>query len=147
MRARTPLPPDIRKSSGRPNRPKTVRPAAIVLPSGCSERLSAAAARSLTSASLISSPPRTALILGRPSVRVPVLSKAIRSASARRSKASPSRTSAPSEAARPMAAITAVGVARTSAHGQKTTRIVTARISSPVTSHTAAAAVSAAKTI
>ena len=43
--------------------------------------------------------------------------------------------------------MTAVGVASTRAHGQKTTRIVTARISSPVTSHVTQAMESAAATI
>ncbi len=40
----------------------------------------------------------------------------------------------------PMAAMMAVGVASTRAHGQKTTRIVTARMISPVISHVSAAA-------
>ena len=53
---------------------------------------------------------------------------------ASRSSASPSRTRKPCFVALPMAAMMAVGVASTSAQGQKTTRMVTARIISPVTS-------------
>ena len=47
----------------------------------------------------------------------------------------------------PMAAMMAVGVASTSAQGQKTTRIVTARMISPEMSHVSAAAVRAMTTI
>ena len=46
-----------------------------------------------------------------------------------------------------MAAIMAVGVASTSAQGQNTTRIVTARKISPVTSHVSAALDNAITTI
>ena len=46
-----------------------------------------------------------------------------------------------------MAAMMAVGVASTSAQGQKTTRIVTARMISPEMSHVSAAAVRAMTTI
>ena len=46
-----------------------------------------------------------------------------------------------------MAAMMAVGVASTSAHGQNTTRIVTARMISSVISHVSAAAVRAITTI
>ena len=46
-----------------------------------------------------------------------------------------------------MAAMMAVGVASTRAHGQNTTRIVTARMISPDISHVSAAAVNAITTI
>ncbi len=46
-----------------------------------------------------------------------------------------------------MAAMMAVGVASTSAHGQNTTRMVTARMICPVTAHVMAAALSAMMTI
>ena len=60
---------------------------------------------------------------------------------------SPSRTRKPCFVALPMAAMMAVGVASTSAQGQKTTRIVTARMISPENIHVSAAAVSAMTTI
>ena len=66
---------------------------------------------------------------------------------ARRSSASPSLTRKPCFVAFPIAAMIAVGVARTSAHGQKTTRIVTARMISPEISQVRAAAVRAITTI
>ena len=64
-----------------------------------------------------------------------------------RSKASPSRTRKPCLVALPMAAIMAVGVASTRAQGQKTTKMVTARMISPVTAQVTAAAVRAITTI
>ena len=61
-----------------------------------------------------------------------ILSKVRWDTQDRRSRASPSRTRKPCLVAFPMAAMTAVGVASTSAQGQNTTRMVTARINSPV---------------
>ena len=89
----------------------------------------------------------TATTRGVPRVSVPVLSKQTSLTPARRSSASPSRTRKPCFVALPMAAMMAVGVARTRAQGQNTTRIVTARMISPVKSHVSAAAVRAITTI
>ena len=66
---------------------------------------------------------------------------------ASRSRASPSRTRKPCFVAFPIAAIMAVGVARTRAQGQKTTSIVTARMIYPVASQVTMAAVRAMMTI
>ena len=77
----------------------------------------------------------TSTTFGSPSVKVPVLSKAAHSTCARRSKASPDRTKMPCRAALASPAITAVGVAKMNAHGQKTTNTVTARKNIPVPSH------------
>ena len=63
---------------------------------------------------------------GRPSVRVPVLSKATMSMSERVSRASPLRNSTPNSAARPVPTMIAVGVARPMAQGQATTSTATA---------------------
>ena len=62
------------------------------------------------------------------------MSKAILDTDASRSRASPSRTRKPCLVAFPMAAMMAVGVASTRAQGQNTTRMVTARMISPVIS-------------
>ncbi len=62
---------------------------------------------------------------GVPYVNVPVLSKISSSTWANSSKDCPSFTNMPFFVKFPMAAIIAVGVARTNAHGQNTTRIVT----------------------
>ena len=53
----------------------------------------------------------------------------------------------PRRVALPIAAMIAVGVASTSAQGQNTTRIVTARMISPVSHHTPPAETSAITTI
>ena len=66
---------------------------------------------------------------------------------ASRSNASPCRTRKPCFVALPIAAIIAVGVASTKAHGQNTTRIVTALIICPVTSQVITAALNAITTI
>ena len=89
----------------------------------------------------------TATTSGVPWVRVPVLSKAMTLALARRSRASPSRTRKPCFVAFPMAAMMAVGVASTRAQGQKTTRMVVARMICPVTTQVMAAALRAMTTI
>ena len=123
------------------------QPRTIALPSGCAESCSAAAARRRSS-SVESAfcAQEICVSSGVPQVSVPVLSKARTFAPASRSSASPSRTRKPCFVALPIAAMIAVGVARTSAHGQKTTRIVTARMISPESSHVSAAAVSAMTT-
>ena len=84
---------------------------------------------------------------GFPNVRVPVLSNAMRVILDSRSNASPSRTRNPCRVALPMAAMMAVGVASTKAQGQNTTRMVTARMISPVTNQVMAALVRATTTI
>ena len=67
------------------------------------------------------------------------MSKAIFVTLESRSKASPERISMPCFAAFAIPAITAVGVARIKAQGQKTTSTVTARMNSPVIIHVPAA--------
>ena len=57
----------------------------------------------------------------RPSVIVPVLSKAMARTAANRSSAEPPLMRMPVPASRPSAAMTAAGVAKISAHGQATT--------------------------
>lgn len=59
----------------------------------------------------------------------------------------PSLTRIPLRAMLPMAAVTAVGVASTRAHGQNTTRTVTILSGSPVTSRVDAAAIAAIRTM
>ena len=78
---------------------------------------------------------------------MPVLSKAILETDAKRSRASPSRTRKLWRVAFPIAAMIAVGVAKTRAQGQKTTKMVTARIISPVMIQVRSAAVRAITTI
>ena len=112
----------------------SVAAATMARPRGCSDRFSAAPATASNASSLTSfSPAHTATTCGSPVVSVPVLSKHTRLTCARRSSASPSRTRKPCLVALPIAAMMAVGVASTSAHGQKTTRMVTERMISPVT--------------
>jgi len=120
----------------------------MALPSGCSERRSAAAVRTCSCCGASSGRALcTWATPGVPRVRVPVLSKATTLTRARRSSASPSLTRTPWRVALPMAAMMAVGVASTRAQGQKTTRMVTARSTSPVTIQVPAAAVRAVTTI
>ncbi len=69
----------------------------------------------------------------RPSVSVPVLSRATRRKSLARSRAGPPRMSAPRRAPAPTAFTTASGVARPSAHGHATTSTVTARATASLT--------------
>ncbi len=102
----------------------SVAAATMARPRGCSDRFSAAPATASNASSLTSfSPAHTATTCGSPVVSVPVLSKHTRLTCARRSSASPSRTRKPCLVALPIAAMMAVGVASTSAHGQKTTRM------------------------
>ena len=75
------------------------------------------------------------------------MSNVILETDASRSKASPSRTRKLCLVAFPIAAMMAVGVAKTRAQGQKTTRMVTARMISPVRSQVKAAALRAITTI
>ena len=114
----------------------------IALPRGCSDDASAEAAIARSRSS-----PTASLTSGFPFVMVPVLSKAIISVAAKRSRASPSFIRKPCFEALPIAAMIAVGVASTREHGQNTTRIVTALMISPVMIHVSAAAVSAVTTI
>ena len=76
---------------------------------------------------------------GRPTVRVPVLSKSRISASASRSSAPPPLTTTPRRAVRDSPATIATGAARISGHGVATTSTATARPSSPDTAHAAPA--------
>ena len=121
----------------------------MAFPSGCSESDSAEAAKKnkfsiacCSGAALL-----MRITCGVPWVSVPVLSNVRVSTAASRSNASPSRTRKPCLVAFPMAAIMAVGVASTSAQGQNTTRMVTARMSSPEISQVSSAAESAMTTI
>ncbi len=77
------------------------RAAATTAPaSGCSDRLSSPAARVSTASSVRPGPATTSVTRGRPSVRVPVLSKATTRTSRRRCSAAPSRNRMPRLAAR-----------------------------------------------
>ena len=84
---------------------------------------------------------------GVPFVSVPVLSNTSSSTFASSSRDSPSFTRIPYLVKFPMAAIIAVGVARTSAHGQNTTRIVTDLLISNVARYVNTANVNAITTI
>ncbi len=100
----------------------TIRPRAM----GCSESRSRLAATCSRSASAVSEVATIRRSRGRPSVRVPVLSKARSVACPRASRAAASRTSTPFRAAEPRPTMTATGVARPRAQGQAITRRVTA---------------------
>ena len=76
---------------------------------------------------------------GLPKVKVPVLSNAAQLTFPIFSNAAPDFTMTPYFAACPIAAITDVGVANTSAQGQNTTSTVTARVMSPVNKYVATA--------
>ncbi len=106
---------------------------------GCSESRSRLAAVFSRSASEASANRRILLSRGRPSVRVPVLSKARSVACPSASRAAASRTSTPFRAAAPSPTITATGVASPSAQGQAITSSVTAGrqawASDPVATH------------
>ena len=120
----------------------------IAFPIGCSEKASAAQAYEKISLSENSlSTLLYSITLSFPLVSVPVLSKATVSTFDNLSSASPSLTKNPCLVALPMAAIMAIGVASTNAHGQNTTSIVTALIICPVKSHVSAAADNATTTI
>ena len=104
------------------------------MPNGCSLLDSADAARDRSSLfEVFSSKEITSLTSKQPNVSVPVLSNAIVSTLPIFSRASPDLIMTPRFVACPIAAIIAVGVASTKAHGQNTTRTVTARIISFVT--------------
>ena len=119
----------------------------MALPSGCSLRDSAEAVSLRSSFSSIPlSEGRISLTSRQPFVSVPVLSKAIVSTLPIFSSASPDLMITPCFVACPMAAIMAVGVASTSAQGQKTTSTVTARTILPVTRPAATAMNSATGT-
>ena len=89
--------------------------------SGCEECASAAATSGLTASS-----PCQRTSVARPSVSVPVLSSNMRPGRASFSSASPPLIRMPARAARPMATLTASGVASASAHGQVTISSATA---------------------
>jgi len=97
----------------------------IASPSGCSEAFSAPAASSKSCSGLTPSPATTLVTSGWPLVKVPVLSKKTRLTSAAFSRASPLLIRMPFSAARPVATITAVGVASPKAHGQAIIRTET----------------------
>ena len=86
--------------------------------SGCSLGASSDAARRR---SLASSAEMTSVTLGLPCVTVPVLSSATVLTSCKTSSASADFTSIPLSAIRPIATVTATGVASPSAHGQEIT--------------------------
>ncbi len=121
--ARTPAPgwawKSSKSASAEPARARPRPPAAA--PGGARSARSADAASQRTRSA--SAPPnaRTSPISGRPSVSVPVLSKASASTRASRSSAAPPLTRTPRRASRAVAASTAAGVARMRAHGQATT--------------------------
>ena len=73
----------------------------------------------------------TSVTVGRPTVRVPVLSNSSTRPWARRSKATPPLMITPRELARESPAVMAIGAARISGHGVATTRTATARTASP----------------
>ena len=91
--------------------------------------MDSAEAVSVSSSSLLMvlSNDRISLTCSFPRVRVPVLSKAMAFTFPIFSRTSPDLIIMPRFVAWPMAAIIAVGVARTRAQGQNTTRIVTER--------------------
>ncbi len=97
--------------------------------SGCSEPCSTAAARRRVSAAARPSARGVrAVTLMAPVVRVPVLSRTTVSMRRSRSRARGPLTRIPSWAPRPVAASSAVGVARPRAQGQATTRTATAAV-------------------
>ena len=85
---------------------------------GCSEKCSTDAASWSTSDSPKGSPAIKSVIRGRPSVSVPVLSRATTSASCSVWSASPRRKSTPISAALPVPTMMDVGVASPMAQGQ-----------------------------
>mmetsp|Transcript_8814 Transcript_8814/g.37270 ORF Transcript_8814/g.37270 Transcript_8814/m.37270 type:complete len:315 (+) Transcript_8814:2761-3705(+) len=109
--------------------PTASRPArAIALPTGCSLEASAEAARysNLFASIVVWSNATTLVTAGAPSVIVPVLSKMTCDAACAVSSGSPPLMSTPKRAPRPVPTITAVGVARPSAHGHAMTSTVMA---------------------
>ena len=97
--------------------------------SGCSLPWSRLAASRSTSASVWPATPLARSNVGRPSVRVPVLSTIRVSTLRRFSMAAASRNSTPWPAPRPVATMIDMGVARPSAQGQAMMSTATALIS------------------
>ena len=113
---------------------------------GCSLKRSALAARRNSSAVANESSRTSSATVGFPMVSVPVLSKATVWVCPTISANSPPLTRISRRAACPMLATIAVGVASTSAQGQKTMRTVMPRTTLPVRPHTTAARSKAAGT-
>ncbi len=122
VRTATPLPGCAWNcSTGSGRNPRSFAACRMSRPSRCSLCCSAVAA--VRSNSSGETPSRGAMSpsSSRPSVRVPVLSKAKAVTPARRSRAEPPLMRMPVPASRPSAAMIAAGVARIRAHGQATT--------------------------
>ncbi len=101
-------------------------------PSGCSEPRSAPAARRRTSSSPKSAHARRSVSRGRPAVSVPVLSNATTSTDRALSRAAASWMRIPRPAPRAIPTVSAVGVARPSAHGHAMMRTaIAARSAGP----------------
>ncbi len=119
MTPRTPRPTTASNPSTFAN-PSSVSRAlrTIASPSGCSDPVSRAAARSRTRSAANPGAATTAVTAGLPRVRVPVLSMTTVSIRPAASRASPPRTRIPVSAPLPVPTMIAVGVARPMAHGQ-----------------------------
>ena len=124
-----------------------VMPAAATtaLASGCSDRLSSAAARRSTVARSCPGTTRMSVTRGVPSVSVPVLSKTMVSTAASRSSGSPPLIRMPAAAPRPLATITAVGTARPMAQGQAMINTATAAVSADANDGVSGSSIHAAK--
>jgi hypothetical protein len=94
---------------------------------GCSERRSSAAASDITSASPLPFSATVRETIGRPSVRVPVLSKARALSLPAASSAAPPLTRIPRREAAPIPETTVTGVEITRAHGQAMMRSASVR--------------------
>ncbi len=141
--ALTPKPGTASKFSiSQGTRPRRSAARTIASATGCSERASTEPTSRSTSASTKPSATTKSVSSGRPSVSVPVLSRAMTVASRSVCRASPLRKSTPSSAARPVPTMIEVGVARPMAHGQAMISTATALTSAkdnagsgPSTSH------------
>ena len=122
---------------GRAARPRSRAARTRAAASTCGDTWSSDAASRSTSLGSRSSAVTMSRRAGRPTVRVPVLSKSRISASASRSNAPPPLTTTPRRAARDKPATIATGAARMSGHGVATTSTATARPISPDTAHAA----------
>ena len=108
---------------------------------GCLDAWSSAAARRRMSSGAMPEGLSMATMAGRPSVRVPVLSRIRVRMRAIASSGPAPLTSTPKCAARDRPATSATGTARIRGQGVATTSTATARIGSPVTHHAASAMV------
>eukprot|EP00982_Pelagococcus_subviridis_P009950 30957-Pelagococcus_subviridis.AAC.56 len=113
--------------------PSPAAAAATAAANGCVVLASTAAASRIASPMSITAPDAAAtpVTRGRPSVIVPVLSKATVSIPAAASRTSPPRSSSPNLAPADVATSTAVGVASPSAQGHATTSTSVASFSAP----------------